>query len=1055
MISVSALILFASLAHGQTPAPNIYDEVSASGMGKDVRSLLRGKYKQTGQPTFLNGFCFRDGTCQTTVSASTATVSADISASTTALAAADLLRVLKAGDTMTGTLSGTDHILSGMIAASSGVFSGPVIVGSTLTVINANPSSAYVIRFGTTTNSWYMVISTNGAVQIGGLEVQVGGAQLGVYGTKNGVGLASEIIELIGTSTGFFNAVTAAPHISASYEPTSGTPAYPYDRGGELILEGGTRNGGYNGGIAIVTGQGSVGGSATKSVKGRVTIPGNWALGPGSEVGPSTTLEVFGGIKASTITGTMQSPIPQAMVNLSTVTTRFEGVGVATAALSARFDSIGASTAALATAITNIGISTAALGVSTGSLLTNVTSIGVATQTLSVNVAASTTSIMGIITNLGASTATLSASTNSIASAITNIGISSAAMSLSTSSLAGSITSVGVSTRALAISTGTLSVSTAALGTAITNVGIATQTLHTESVLAPRIDLSTVTTWLQTLLSSGPVPNRFIDLSSVTAAIAAVSGGGETNTFGGTKTILGDSFKVGTGSTSFSVTQGSVTTAGRIVAPSFSGVLLPGNVDFSTITTAMNTKLSSGPIPSNFVNLSTITNGHNISTGTLSVGTTNFTPRLNLIWDATYFTGTDTAAANGTFMSLNVASSSLVSSTTFLTVTGGGVYTTPLGASSLDYEIDGGAGAGGSGFSGGGSGAAGGSAGGTCWGTITNPAATYNYVISTGANHGTLAADATANGSTASVTSFGAISVTGGQGGGRVVTPNTSGIPGLGGIGTGCDFTIRGASGGLSQVNANELAGGRGGGNHLGMGAEGGVASVRIASTGTVPGTGGGGGGTSVSVGGAQVGGDGAPGRIKITAKFPAIGPTGATGTTGAAGVNGVSLNGGWTATVPSGQIYLTTATNAVVIQSTLTIQGDAFSIGATTIVVTGGKLGVGTAAPGDFIHVKSTGAGAPAGISIQGGRRWRLEADDNVANSAFYIQDVNQATPSITFTFDGKVALGTTTTGGTLLYYCNGGTLNDQVYRNNNGAGATACTTAGGTITSMGIYVP
>lgn len=43
----------------------------------------------------------------------------------------------------------------------------------------------------------------------------------------------------------------------------------------------------------------------------------------------------------------------------------------------------------------------------------------------------------------------------------------------------------------------------------------------------------------------------------------------------------------------------------------------------------------------------------------------------------------------------------------------------------------------------------------------------------------------------------------------------------------------------------------------------------------------------------------------------------------------------------------------------------------------------------------------------------------------------------------------------GTQLYYCSGGTLSQIVIRGSSGAEATACTTGGGTVTGLGIYVP
>ena len=64
------LLLLASLANAQEvstgAATSLLDEVRISNLGKDTRDLLSGRYRQTGKPTFANGFCFADGTCQTT-----------------------------------------------------------------------------------------------------------------------------------------------------------------------------------------------------------------------------------------------------------------------------------------------------------------------------------------------------------------------------------------------------------------------------------------------------------------------------------------------------------------------------------------------------------------------------------------------------------------------------------------------------------------------------------------------------------------------------------------------------------------------------------------------------------------------------------------------------------------------------------------------------------------------------------------------------------------------------------------------------------------------------
>ncbi|OGR57128.1 MAG: hypothetical protein A2X36_15070 [Elusimicrobia bacterium GWA2_69_24] len=63
------------------------------------------------------------------------------------------------------------------------------------------------------------------------------------------------------------------------------------------------------------------------------------------------------------------------------------------------------------------------------------------------------------------------------------------------------------------------------------------------------------------------------------------------------------------------------------------------------------------------------------------------------------------------------------------------------------------------------------------------------------------------------------------------------------------------------------------------------------------------------------------------------------------------SSGGGWTD--DGTQVRLQTGTDAVVIQSTLTVQGDAFSVGLSTLVVKEGRVGVGTTAPGAKLEVQ------------------------------------------------------------------------------------------------------
>lgn len=71
---IYVLFLLVSLTQAQevsTGAVNLLDDVRISNLGKDTRDLLGGRYRQTGKPTFAGGFCFSDGTCQTTAATTT------------------------------------------------------------------------------------------------------------------------------------------------------------------------------------------------------------------------------------------------------------------------------------------------------------------------------------------------------------------------------------------------------------------------------------------------------------------------------------------------------------------------------------------------------------------------------------------------------------------------------------------------------------------------------------------------------------------------------------------------------------------------------------------------------------------------------------------------------------------------------------------------------------------------------------------------------------------------------------------------------------------------
>lgn len=67
---IGALLLAVSLAHGQSlstaPASAPIEDLQIANMGKAIRSLESGRPRITGKPTYANGICFGDATCQTT-----------------------------------------------------------------------------------------------------------------------------------------------------------------------------------------------------------------------------------------------------------------------------------------------------------------------------------------------------------------------------------------------------------------------------------------------------------------------------------------------------------------------------------------------------------------------------------------------------------------------------------------------------------------------------------------------------------------------------------------------------------------------------------------------------------------------------------------------------------------------------------------------------------------------------------------------------------------------------------------------------------------------------
>lgn len=72
------LLLLASLAHGQEISTSslsapIEQDLKISNISKAINALESGRPRITGKPTYANGFCFADATCQTTAATFTTT----------------------------------------------------------------------------------------------------------------------------------------------------------------------------------------------------------------------------------------------------------------------------------------------------------------------------------------------------------------------------------------------------------------------------------------------------------------------------------------------------------------------------------------------------------------------------------------------------------------------------------------------------------------------------------------------------------------------------------------------------------------------------------------------------------------------------------------------------------------------------------------------------------------------------------------------------------------------------------------------------------------------
>ena len=118
---------------------------------------------------------------------------------------------------------------------------------------------------------------------------------------------------------------------------------------------------------------------------------------------------------------------------------------------------------------------------------------------------------------------------------------------------------------------------------------------------------------------------------------------------------------------------------------------------------------------------------------------------------------------------------------------------------------------------------------------------------------------------------------------------------------------------------------------------------------------------------------------------------------------------GGWTE--GAGMVQLSTPTDSVLVQSTMAVAGNFFSVGGSTLVVTGGRVGVGTTSPtsaltvfnGDIAISTSSGSN---GIIFQDGSKQTTAA--GASSWAAYGGDIANAN-------SGSVGIGTTAPAATL----------------------------------------
>ena len=446
--------------------------------------------------------------------------------------------------------------------------------------------------------------------------------------------------------------------------------------------------------------------------------------------------------------------------------------------------------------------------------------------------------------------------------------------------------------------------------------------------------------------------------------------------------------------------------AATVAATTFTGALA-GNATTASALAANGANCSAGNYPlgvnasgaAEGCTVAATGNGHDITTGTLTAGATPYPTREVLTFDSLYFIGTDTAAANATFISLNAASSTAVSSSTFITVTGAGTYTTPTGANQLIIDMCGGGGGGAGSGTGSGDGGVG-------------TATTFDvFTASYGAGGGGAVTYLSGTGGTGGAGAGFALAGGNGMGGSAtaVVFTQTGGVSFYGGAGV----FAGGAAQAGSAAKANSCSGGSGGVNNAtasgGSGGAGEFRRIVINSPGASYSYSVGSGGAAGT--GTDAGGAGGSGRITVTAHFPTIGPTGATGATGAAGADG-----NYTQPNP-------------LTSSSITVTGNAFSVGLATFVVTGGNVGIGIAAPTSKLHLEGVASGQRIGTftantAASNSYGLYVDAGTNSNDVAFSVRNVTGVTPYLQVLGGGSVCVGCATSGAILQVSKSGGVL-------------------------------